>query len=119
MDDEIQSLKENRTWEEVGPSAGRRIVDASGSMKLNNRQMEVLRYKALAVAKGFSQQFGSDYEEKFAPVARYDSFKSLLAIAAYKGWKPQQMDVKTAFLYRILKEEYICDSPRVTERKER
>ena len=73
--------------------------------------MEVLRYKARVVAKGFSQLFDSDYEETFAPVARYDSFKLLLAIAAYKGWKSQQMDVKTAFLYGTLKEEIYMRLP--------
>ena len=114
MDDEIQSLKENGTWEEVDPPAGRRIVDSKWVYKIKQKaDGSIERYKARVVAKGFSQQFGSDYEETFAPVARYDSFKMLLlvAIAAHMGWKPQQMDVKTAFLYGTLKEEIYMRLP--------
>ena len=69
MDDEIQSLKENGTWQEVEPPAGRRIVDSKWVYKIKQKadgSME--RYKARVVAKGFSQQFSSDYEETFAPV---------------------------------------------------
>ena len=106
MDDEIQSLKENGTWEEVDPPAGRRIVDSKWVYKIKQKaDGGIERYKVRVVAKGFSQQFGSDYEETFVPVARYDSFKLLLAIAAHMGWRPQQMDVKTAFLYGTLKGE--------------
>ena len=112
MDDEIQSLKENGTWEEVDPPAGRRIVDSKWVYKIKQKaDGSIERYKARVVAKGFSQQFGSDYEETFARVARYDSFKLLLAIAAHMGWKPQQMDVKTAFLYGTLKEEIYMRLP--------
>ena len=67
--------------------------------------MEALRGTRPVVAKGFSQQFGSNYEETFAPVAWYGSFKILLAIVVQMGWKPQQMDMKTAFIYGTLKEE--------------
>ena len=113
MDDEIQSLKVNGTWEEMDPPAGRRIVDSKWVYKIKQKEDgSIERYKAHVVVKGFSQQFGSDYEEKLAPVARYDSFKLLLAIAAYKGWKPQQMDVKTAFLYGTLKEEIYMRLPK-------
>lgn len=99
MDDEIQSLKQNGIWEEVDPPAGRRIVDSKWVYKIKQREDgSIERYKARVVAKGLSQQFSSDYEETFAPIARYDPFKFLLAIAAHMEWKPQQMEVKTAFL---------------------
>ena len=65
----------------------------------------VERYKARLVGKGFTQKIGQDYEETFAPVARYDSFRILLAIAVRNGWRLQQMGVETAFLYGNLKEE--------------
>ena len=56
------------------------------------------KFKARFVARGFSQVEGVDYEETFAPVARYTSIRSIISIAAEMGWKIHQMDVKTAFL---------------------
>ena len=65
------------------------------------------KYKARFVARGFSQKEGIDYEETFAPVARYTSVRTILAIAASKGWKVHQMDVKTVFLNGKIEEVYI------------
>ncbi|WVZ71106.1 hypothetical protein U9M48_019727 [Paspalum notatum var. saurae] len=58
----------------------------------------VVRNKARLVAQGFCQKEGIDYEETFAPVARLEAIRILLAFAASKGFKLQQMDVKSAFL---------------------
>jgi hypothetical protein len=57
------------------------------------------------VARGFSQIEGVDYDETFAPVARYTSIRSIIAIAAEVGWRIHQMDVKTAFLNGFIEEE--------------
>ena len=46
-----------------------------------------------------------DYEETFAPVARYTSIRSVLALAAVMKWKIHQMDIKTAFLNGVVEEE--------------
>ena len=43
---------------------------------------EVDKYKARLVAKGYEQEFGVDYEEVFAPVARHDTIRLLIALAA-------------------------------------
>ena len=56
------------------------------------------------MAHGFSQKEGIDYEETFAPVARYTSIRSVLALAAVIKWKIHQMDVKTAFLNGVVEE---------------
>nr|GEZ59745.1 hypothetical protein [Tanacetum cinerariifolium] len=65
----------------------------------------VIRNKARLVALGYTQQEGIDYDETFAPVARIEAICLFLAYAAHKDFIVFQMDVKTAFLNRILKEE--------------
>ena len=57
------------------------------------------------MAKGFSQVEGIDYDETFAPVARYSFVRVILAISTQMGWKVHQMDVKTALLNEVVEEE--------------
>jgi hypothetical protein len=63
--------------------------------------MEVSR----SMARGFSQVEGIDYEETFAPVARYTSIRTIIAIVASMGWKLHLMDVKTTVLNGEIEEE--------------
>ena len=65
----------------------------------------VKKYRARFVAQGFSQIKGIDYEETFAPVARYSSIQTILALSAQMGWHIHHMDVKTMFLNEIIEEE--------------
>nr|GEZ01517.1 hypothetical protein [Tanacetum cinerariifolium] len=65
----------------------------------------VIRNKEKLVAVGYSQLEGIDYDETFAPVARIEAIRLFLAYAAHKYFTVFQMDVKTAFLNEILKEE--------------
>jgi len=112
MDEELKSLKENDVWDVIPKPTGRKIVASRWVYKAKeNAQGEVERYKAWLVAKGFSQILGQDYDEIFAPVVHYDSLRPLLALSACKGWRPRQLDVKTAFLYGILKEEVYMELP--------
>ena len=69
------------------------------------------KYMARFVARGFSQKEGVDYEETFAPVARYTSIRSVFALAAVMKWKIHQMDVKTAFLNGVVEEEVYVEQP--------
>nr|GFA31858.1 retrovirus-related Pol polyprotein from transposon TNT 1-94 [Tanacetum cinerariifolium] len=71
----------------------------------------VIRNKARLVAVGYSQQEGIDYDETFAPVARIEAIRLLLAYAAHKDFIVFQMDLKTAFLNGILKEEVYVGQP--------
>ena len=48
---------------------------------------KIKRYKEIFVAQGFSQKQGIDYEETFAPVARYTSIRTILSLAAVMKWK--------------------------------
>jgi hypothetical protein len=69
------------------------------------------RYKARFVIKGYSQVFGLDYTETYAPVAKNYSIRLILAIAAAKILEMIQLDVKTAFLYGTLDEEIYMKQP--------
>jgi hypothetical protein len=69
------------------------------------------KYKAIFVARGFSQKEGIDYEDKFSPVARYFSIRTILSLAAVMKWKVHQMDVKTTFLNGEIKEEEYVEQP--------
>nr|GEV26146.1 retrovirus-related Pol polyprotein from transposon TNT 1-94 [Tanacetum cinerariifolium] len=67
---------------------------------------------ARLVAQGFRQEEGIDFEESFAPVARIEAIRILIANAAHKNMTIYQMDVKTAFLNSELKEEVYVSQPK-------
>jgi hypothetical protein len=71
----------------------------------------VTRNKARLVAKGYSQFEGLDFGETYAPVARLESIRILLAYATYHGFKLYQMDVKSVFLNGPIKEEVYVEQP--------
>lgn len=72
-----------------------------------NAHGSISKYKARLVAKGYVQRHGVDYEEVFAPVARIETIRLVIAIAASKGWEIHHLDVKTAFLRRIERIVYV------------
>ncbi|CAA7048460.1 unnamed protein product [Microthlaspi erraticum] len=79
--------------------------------KLNERG-EVDKYKARLVAKGFHQTHGIDFHEVFALVARWDTIRLILALAAQKGWNVYQLVVKSAFLHGKLNEDVYVEQPK-------
>ena len=79
----------------------------------------IKKYKAIFVAKGLSQVEGIDYEETFAPVARYSSIRSILALDMQIGWKTHQMDVKTIFLNGVIEEKVYIKQPKGFENFDR
>jgi hypothetical protein len=71
----------------------------------------VVRNKSRLVAHGYCQKEGIDYEETFAPIARLEAIRILLAFSVAKGFKLHQMDVKSAFLNGVLEEEVYVRQP--------
>ena len=69
------------------------------------------KYKARFMVRGFSQKEGIDYEETFAPIARYTSIRLVLALATVMKWKIHQMDVKIALLNGVVEEEVYMEQP--------
>ncbi|KAJ9560393.1 hypothetical protein OSB04_005553 [Centaurea solstitialis] len=112
MQEELRALAKAHTWDSVPLPSGKRPIGSKWVFKIKTRSDgSVDRYKARLVAKGFNQEYGIDYEETFAPVARITSVRSLLAIAATKHWPLFQMDVKNAFLNGDLSEEVYMTPP--------
>ena len=106
MKEELDSIEKNQTWEMVTPPPGCKPIGLKWVYKIKrNSHGDIVRYKARLVAKGYVQNFGIDYEEVFAPVARIETIRVLLALAAQEGWQVHHMDVKSAFLNGELKEE--------------
>ncbi|KAJ9566232.1 hypothetical protein OSB04_002198 [Centaurea solstitialis] len=116
MQEELQALAKAQTWDYVPLPSGKRPIGSKWVFKIKTKSDgSIDRYKVRLVAKGFNQEYGIDYEETFAPIARVTSVRSLLAIAATKHWPLFQMDVKNAFLNGDLSEEvYMTPPPSVS-----
>ena len=112
MMEEYNSIMKNDVWEVVPRLEGKSMVTSKWLYKIKHAaDGSIEKYKSLFVARGFSQVEGVDYDETFAPVARYTSIRAVISIAAEMGWKIHQMDVKTAFLNGLIEEEVYIEQP--------
>jgi hypothetical protein len=112
MDAEIEAIERNHTWELAELPEGEKTVGVKWiyRTKLNERG-EVDKFKARLVAKGYTQRYGIDYSEVFAPVARHDTIRMIISLAAMNEWNVFQLDVKSAFLHGELVEQVFVDQP--------
>ena len=112
MKEELDALTKNYTWDLVTLPYRQSVVGCKWIYKIKTRSNgSIERYKARFVTKGFTQEYGIDYEETFAPVARISSVRAILAVAAASKWDLFQMDVKNAFLNGELSEEVYMQPP--------
>ncbi|CAN1192604.1 Retrovirus-related Pol polyprotein from transposon TNT 1-94 [Linum perenne] len=112
MNDELQALVSNGTWVITELPAGKRAIGCKWVYRVKYKaDGSVERYKARLVAKGYTQVYGVDFTDTFSPVAKINSVKTLLAVAAVKQWHMHQMDVSNAFLHGDLEEEVYMELP--------
>lgn len=112
MIDELKSHDENKTWTLSNLPPNRQPIKSGWVYKLKRDENgHIIKFKARLVAKGYSQSYGIDYDETFAPVVRYVSIRYLLALAIEQDWKITQIDAITAFLQGPLDEEIYMAQP--------
>lgn len=112
MQEELSSIERNHTWELTDLPAGRSSIGSKWVFKIKTDQAgQPAVYKARLVAQGFTQKYGVDYDEVFAPVARSETFRMLLTVAGLRNMTVKQYDFKTAFLNGSLKEEIYLRQP--------
>ena len=110
--EELKALEKNKTWTLVSALTEQKLVGCKWVFTAKfNADGSLERRKARLVAKGFTQTYGVDYQETFAPVAKINTIRILLSLAVNFGWKLHQLDVKNAFLNGDLEEEVYMRLP--------
>jgi hypothetical protein len=109
---EIDMIHERKVWKLVPRPKDCRVL----SLRMvfahkRNSAGDITKHKARLVVRGYEQQEGTDFNETFAPVAKFQSICILLALATQNNWHIHQMDVDSAFLYADLEEELYMEQP--------
>ncbi|KAG7556884.1 Ribonuclease H-like superfamily [Arabidopsis suecica] len=109
---ERQAMEHNHTWEEGELPRGKKAVTSKWVFTIKYKSNgDIERYKARLVARGFTQTYGEDYRDTFAPVAKLHTVRVVLSLATNLEWELWQMDVKNAFLQGELEEEVYMKPP--------
>jgi hypothetical protein len=112
MEDEIQSIEKNKTWQLMRLPPNKKPIAVKWVYKVKHLpDGSIAKHKAKLVAKGFLQKPGIDFTEIFAPVARLETFRVVIAVANQHKWPIVQLDVKSAFLNGKLEEEVYVEQP--------
>ncbi|GJU57170.1 retrovirus-related pol polyprotein from transposon TNT 1-94 [Tanacetum coccineum] len=110
MQEELLQLKLQQVWTLVDLPNGKRAIGTKWVYRNKKDEKGIMiKNKARLVSQGYTQEEGIDYDEVFAPVARIEAIRLFLAYASFKDFVVYQMDVKSAFLYGKIEEEfYVC-----------
>ncbi|CAN1272233.1 Retrovirus-related Pol polyprotein from transposon TNT 1-94 [Linum perenne] len=112
MQEELNQFQRSQVWELVPCPPQKTIIGTKWVFRnKTNDKGEVTRNKARLVAQGYNQEEGIDYDETFAPVARMEAIRLLCAFASQAKFRLYQMDVKSAFLNGLIKEEVFVAQP--------
>ncbi|CAJ2665853.1 unnamed protein product [Trifolium pratense] len=113
MQEELTQFKRSEVWDLVPRPDGINVIGTKWVYKnKTDENGDITRNKARLVAQGYTQIEGVDFDETFAPVARLESIRLLLAVACILKFKLYQMDVKSAFLNGYLNEEVYVEQPK-------
>jgi len=106
MNDELQTLQENFTWDIISYPLYIKPIDYKWVyyVKLNS-DGSLNRYKVRLVVLGNKHEYDIDYDETFAPVAKMTTIKTIISITTSNSWFLDQMDMKNAFLHGKLTED--------------
>ena len=95
MVDEMTTLEKNNTWDLVSLPRGKKTVGCKWVFTIKHKADGTIeKYKARLVPKGYTQSYGVDYQETFAPVPKLNTVRILLSLAANQDWPLLQFDVK-------------------------
>ena len=112
INDEVESILQNHTWELVDLPLGSKPLGYKWIFKKKMKaDGSIDKYKARLVIKGCKKKEGLDYFDTYSPVTRISSVRMLIAIVAIHNLEIHQMDVKTAFLNGDLDEEIYMEQP--------
>jgi hypothetical protein len=112
IQEELRSLQANGTWKEVIPPPGANLVSMEWVFTIKMMvDGSIERFKARLVAPGFSQAYGLDYDETFAPIVRMDTLRLFLTIIAFEDLECWHLDIKNAFTESELKEKIFFQPP--------
>lgn len=113
MEQYIEAIKRNGTWELVPRLANRNVIVVKRVFKTKyHNEGSLDKHKARLVAKGYAQHLGFSYHDTFAPTSHMAMIHSILAIASSSNtthWPVYQMDVMSIFLSYDLREEVYVD----------
>jgi hypothetical protein len=108
----MQAIEQNRTWDVSNLPAKQKAIGLKWVFKVKkDPEGKIVKHKERLVAKGYAQVQGVDFDEVFAPIARIETVRVLLALAAQGGWEVHHMDVKSAFLNGDLTEIVYVKQP--------
>jgi hypothetical protein len=106
VDRELDSFDRDGTWDMVDNIEGGKEVGSKWIFKVKRLpDGNIDKFKARLIAHGFTQCPSCDFDKTYGPSIRFNDLRLLLAIMVVQGWHPQQVDVKSAFLYSDLEEE--------------
>ena len=112
MEEELSQIKKNDTWELVPRPKDKNVIGTKWVFRNKlDENGQVTRNNARLVCKGYAHIEGIDFKETYAPVARMEAIRTILAYACSKQIKVYQMDVKSTFLNRELEEEVYIEQP--------